>query len=112
AEVSFADLQNLFTGNPLMADMPVSSSSETDSSMTIVLKKEDITATLLYNTTTGLLQRTELNAAGREFHCSIDYSAYGATTGKQPFSYKRNILISNAGKVIRLNMNFNRAELN
>ena len=112
AQVSFTDLQNLFTGNPLMAEMPVSSSSETDSSMTIVLKKEDITATLLYNTYTGLLQRTELSASGRNFHCSIDYDAYGATTGKQPFSYKRKIQISNAGKIIRLNMNFNKAELN
>lgn len=112
AEVSFDDLQNLFTGNPLMADMPINSSSETDSSVTIVLKKDDVTATLLYNTITGLLQTTELKASGRDFHCRIVYSDYGSITGKQPFSFKRNIQISNGGKLIRLDMNFNKAELN
>ncbi len=112
AQVSFADLQNLFTGNPLMADAPVSSSSETDTTIMIVMKKDDVTAALLYSKTTGLLQSTELSAPQRQFHCRIEYSAYGATTGKQPFSYKRQLQITNAGKTVRLDMNFNKAELN
>lgn len=111
AQVSFKDLQNLIIGNPLMSDQKITSSSETDSLVKIIIMKDDITETLQYAKKTGTLQNIELNSDKRKFNCQINYSAYGPTTGKQPFAYNRIIRINNNGKTAILSLNFNKAEL-
>lgn len=111
AQVSFEDLQNLIVGNPLMSDNKITSDSETENEVKIVVTKDDIKETLLYDKKTGTLQSIELNSDARAFQCIIKYSAYGPTTGKQPFAYNRILDITNKGKKVQLTMNFNKAEL-
>lgn len=112
AQVSFADLQDLMAGNPLLNDVAVQSSEKTDSIFTITKQKEDITEVLNYNIKTGLLQTISLSSKAKDFACTIVYSAYAPTTNKLPFAYSRTIDITNKGKQVHLDMNFTKAELN
>jgi hypothetical protein len=112
AQVSFADLQDLIAGNPLLHDVPVQSSNKTDSVFSITKQKDDITEILNYNIKTGLLESIALHSKTKGFDGTITYSAYAATTNKLPFAYSRTIDITNKGKQVHLDMNFTKAELN
>lgn len=111
AQVEFPVLQNLFIGNPLITDVPVKGSTEKDSLIMITQTKDDFTQVVTYSKNTGLLKELQLSSTQRNFTCDIKYDKYGATTGKQPFAFSRNIVINNKGETIKLDMDFSKAEL-
>lgn len=111
AQVEFPVLQNLFIGNPLISNAPVKAAETKDSLIMITLVKDDFTEVLTFNKRTGTLQELQLNSDQRNFKCNIRYEKYGPITGQQPFAFNRYIVISNKGEEVKLNMEFNKAEL-
>ncbi len=111
AQVPFADLQNILIGNRLMQHGEIVQEKETDSTLIIVLKENDVTETLEYRKSNGTLKQLFLESVKQNFQCTIDYDAYGPTTGKQPFAYNRNIKIYSNNKQTLIKMNFIKADL-
>jgi hypothetical protein len=104
-------LQNLFIGNPLISNVPVKSWDQKDSVVTIIQVKDDFTQELTYNKRTGTLTDLQLTSTQRNFKCNIRYEKYGPITNQQPFAFNRYVVINNKGEEIKLNMEFNKAEL-
>ncbi|MFA6059782.1 MAG: DUF4292 domain-containing protein [Taibaiella sp.] len=111
AQVEFPVLQNLFIGNPLISNVPVKKWDQKDSFVLITQVKDDFTQELTYNKRTGTLTDLQLSSAQRNFKCTIRYEQYGPITNQQPFAFNRYIVINNKGEEIKLNMEFNKAEL-
>jgi hypothetical protein len=111
AQVEFPVLQNLFIGNPLISDVPVKKWDQKDSFVVITQIKDDFTQELTYNKRTGTLTDLQLSSTQRNFKCNIRYEKYGPITNQQPFAFNRYIVINNKGEEIKLNMEFNKAEL-
>jgi len=112
AQVEFPVLQNLIIGNPLMDDGKISDSRIKDSLMVITMGKDDFTQVLSYQVSTHLLQKTELSSAKKNFKCTILYSNYKPLALKEPFAFTRNLEIDNNGTIIKIDMNFEKAEIN
>lgn len=111
AQVEFPVLQNLFIGNPLISDVPVKKWDQKDSFVVITQMKDDFTQELTYDKRTGTLTELQLSSAQRNFKCNIRYEKYGPITNHQPFAFNRYIVINNKGEEVKLNMEFNKAEL-
>jgi hypothetical protein len=111
AQVEFPVLQNLFIGNPLISNVPVKKWDQKDSVVIITQMKDDFTQELTYNKRTGTLTDLQLSSAQRNFKCNIRYEKYGPITNQQPFAFNRYIVINNKGEEVKLNMEFNKAEL-
>jgi hypothetical protein len=111
AQVEFPVLQNLFIGNPLISNVPVKKWDQKDSFVVITQVKDDFTQELTYNKRTGTLTDLQLSSTQRNFKCNIRYEKYGPITNQQPFAFNRYIVINNKGEEIKLNMEFNKAEL-
>jgi hypothetical protein len=111
AQVEFPVLQNLFIGNPLISNVPIKKWDQKDSFVVITQVKDDFTQELTYNKRTGTLTDLQLSSAQRNFKCNIRYEKYGPITNQQPFAFNRYIVINNKGEEIKLNMEFNKAEL-
>jgi len=111
AEVSFAELQHLLIGNALMEDGTVKKVEESDSLVRITMEKDGYTQVLTYGKVQQVLQHLQLKASDRDFSCEVTYGKYAATTHSQPFAYQRNIVIKNSNDVIRLDLDFSKAEL-
>lgn len=111
AQVEFPVLQNLLIGNPLISNVPVKKWDQKDSFVVITQVKDDFTQELTYNKRTGTLTDLQLSSAQRNFKCTIRYEKYGPITNQQPFAFNRYIVINNKGEEIKLNMEFNKAEL-
>ena len=111
AQVEFPVLQNLFIGNPLISNVPVKHWEQKDSVVTFTLVKDVFTQELSYNYRSGTLTDLQLSSTQRNFRCTIRYDKYGPITNQQPFAFNRYIVINNKGEEIKLNMEFNKAEL-
>src|SRR5690606_13560142 len=111
AEVEFATLQNLLVGNVLVEDMPVKSLKEKDSVVVITTEQGGNTQVLTYGKASKLLKHVSLSAPAKDFSCDISYEKYGPTSNSQPFAYQRKIIIKNQKEVVKLDLDFTRAEL-
>jgi hypothetical protein len=91
--------------------VPVKNWEQKDSTVVITQVKDDFTQELTYNKRTGTLTDLQLSSTQRNFKCNIRYEKYGPITHQQPFAFNRYIVINNKGEEVKLNMEFNKAEL-
>lgn len=111
-QVDFPVLQSLLIGNPLVKDVPVKNFEIKDSTVVITQIKDDFKQVLTYNTQKGTLQELQLSSETKKFNCNIRYEKYGPITLQQPFAFNRYITITNNGNIVKLNLEFSKAELN
>jgi hypothetical protein len=111
-QVEFPALQRLLIGNPLVdASVPVTKFEPLDSTVVITQVKDDFTQVLTYNKKTMTLQELQLNSTAKHFKCTIRYEKYAPITLQQPFAFNRFMVIDDKGSIIKLNLEFSRAEL-
>lgn len=110
-QVDFSVMQNLFIGNPLITNVPVSKFETQDSTVSITQSKDGFTQVLTYNRSNSTLKELRLSAAEKQFDCTILFDNYKAITLQQPFAFNRNITIHNKGQEIKLTLEFSKAEL-
>lgn len=111
ADVTFPELQQLLIGNALMEDGTIKKVEESDSLVWITMEKDGYTQVLTYGKAQQVLKHLQLKASDRDFSCEVTYGKYAATTHSQPFAYQRNIVIKNNNDIIRLDLDFTKAEL-
>lgn len=110
-QVEFPVLQNLFIGNPLMKGVPVKKWHAADSTVTIEQEKDGFKQTLVYAKQNATLQKLFLVSDEKGFSIEIDYGKYGPLKLKQPFSYSRKMVINNKGENMRLDIEYNKPEI-
>lgn len=112
ADLEFVSLQNLFMGNPLLADKKNPKVKLLDSNtVQVVVLQDDYTLTILYDKTTQLIKEQFITNNIKKFTCKILQSNYKPLVDKQPFAFTRSISINNNGETTELDMNFSKAEI-
>lgn len=112
ADIEFSALQNLFIGNPLISNGKIVQSEEKDGLMIITMEKDGYQQTATYELATHLLKRLNLISKEKNFSCEINFSNYKALALQVPFSFFREILLMNKGEQVKIEMTFDKADIN
>lgn len=112
ANIDFPILQDLFIGNPFFVSGPIKSFVVLDTTVVIAMEKDGFQLELTYDKNQRILTRQNLMAPERDFSFNVQYGKYAGITLLQPFAFSRQVTIRNKGKVILLDMDFSKADLN
>lgn len=112
AELDFETLQNLFMGNPLIMGSKNATVNEEGAEVIVKLMHNGYQLTITYDKATQLIKQQLITNVAKEFTCLITQTDYKALADKQPFSYNREMVITNKGEEMKVSMNFSKAEIN
>lgn len=110
APIEYKMLEQLFVGNPLMENLKPTKVEDQGDKIAYYFEKDGFGQILVYEKTTKALLKQEIKNEKQKFSCTISYSNY-VIVNNQRFSNMRTIQIDNAGEKVKLDMEYDKADI-